>query len=490
VNATSQDHARTLGDATASPPEPRSIVADRHAPRDFYLRRVLALADGVGFVAALMLTYLMTGYSAPTWKLLLLAVVMVPVWIAICGAYGLYTKDMQRISHTTVDDLPGLFHALLVGTILLWVLSRLLPGDNLVFKSLAAGALMTGFVTLLVRTLVRRFAPRFLGPERLLVIGSSSPARLLVEKLQRQGTRDQDVVGALTGPENARWPLPLPNLGALDVTDLEAIVREQRVDRVVIAAEHPDSEEMLEMMRMCKHLSVKVSLLPALFSVMGHSTQVDEVEGLTLLSVNPPVLSRSARWAKRSMDVVGAGFGLVLLSPLLIVIAVAIRFDSRGPVLFRQERVGREGRRFRIAKFRSMAVDAEQRREALLGASKDPNWLHLEHDPRITRVGGFLRRTSLDELPQLWNVLRGDMSLVGPRPLIGQEDARVDGWDRGRLSLTPGVTGLWQVLGRTTIPFEEMVKLDYAYVTNWSLWGDVRLILRTIPAVLSQRGSN
>ena len=132
----------------------------------------------------------------------------------------------------------------------------------------------------------------------------------------------------------------------------------------------------------------------------------------------------------------------------------------------------------------------EQRKAELLTESRDPGWLKLDHDPRITRVGRFLRLTSLDELPEFWNVLKGDMSLVGPRPLIESEDQRIDGWARSRLDLTPGITGLWQVLGRTNIPFEEMVKLDYLYVTNWSLWTDVRLILKTLPAVVTRRGAN
>ena len=159
-------------------------------------------------------------------------------------------------------------------------------------------------------------------------------------------------------------------------------------------------------------------------------------------------------------------------------------------MFFKQKRIGRGGRSFTVRKFRTMVTDAEAQREALLAQSKDPNWLHLDHDPRITRVGRFLRHSSLDELPQLFNVLLGQMSLVGPRPLVESEDLRIEGWGRSRLDLTPGITGAWQVLGRTNIPFEEMVKLDYLYVTNWSLWTDVRLILRTLPVVLDRRGVN
>jgi lipopolysaccharide/colanic/teichoic acid biosynthesis glycosyltransferase len=218
--------------------------------------------------------------------------------------------------------------------------------------------------------------------------------------------------------------------------------------------------------------------------------EVDDLHGVTVLGINPSVLSRSSRMAKRALDLVGVAIMGISAVPLVIAMAIAVKLDSPGPVFFRQERIGMGGRRFRLLKMRTMVLDAEARRDELLAHSKDPGWLHLEHDPRITRVGRVLRLTSLDELPQLWNVVKGDMSLVGPRPLIAAEDSMVDGWARGRLDLTPGITGLWQVLGRTSIPFEEMVKLDYLYVTNWSLWGDVRLILRTLPVVLKRDGAN
>jgi lipopolysaccharide/colanic/teichoic acid biosynthesis glycosyltransferase len=230
--------------------------------------------------------------------------------------------------------------------------------------------------------------------------------------------------------------------------------------------------------------------LPATFSALGPSVEVDDLQGVTVLGINPSVLSRSSRIAKRGLDLIGAGLLSIVAFPLIAVLAVAIELDSRGPVFFSQERIGQGGKRFRLVKLRTMVADAEAQRDGLLTHSKDPGWLHLEHDPRITRVGRLLRLASLDELPQLWNVLKGDMSLVGPRPLVAAEDRMVDDWARGRLDLTPGITGLWQVLGRTSIPFEEMVKLDYLYVTNWSLWGDIRLMLRTLPVVLRRDGAN
>jgi lipopolysaccharide/colanic/teichoic acid biosynthesis glycosyltransferase len=193
---------------------------------------------------------------------------------------------------------------------------------------------------------------------------------------------------------------------------------------------------------------------------------------------------------KRAIDLMGSGLALVAFSPLMGLIAWVVRRQSPGPVLFRQVRVGRNGRIFGLLKFRTMVVDAEQQRAALLAFSRDPNWLHLDHDPRITPVGRLLRRTSLDELPQLWNVLRGDMSLVGPRPLVPAEDARVCDWARRRGEVAPGITGPWQVAGRTAVPFEDMLVLDADYVARWSLWRDVQILLRTFPVVLSGKGAN
>ena len=168
--------------------------------------------------------------------------------------------------------------------------------------------------------------------------------------------------------------------------------------------------------------------------------------------------------------------------------ALAIKVDSRGPVFFRQARIGRHGKEFRMVKFRTMEHDAELRKAELLHLNEADGLFKIAEDPRITRIGRFLRRTSLDELPQLWNVLRGEMSLVGPRPLIADDDCRVEGWHRHRLQLTPGMTGHWQILGSSRIPMHEMVEIDYLYIVNWSLWGDVKTLLRTVPHVLARGG--
>ena len=240
----------------------------------------------------------------------------------------------------------------------------------------------------------------------------------------------------------------------------------------------------------CFRNGVRFGAYPGPRSLLLPGVQLNHIEGMGILTHDPPILSRSDRLMKRLLDIALSSLLLVIAAPLMLIIAVVIKLESKGTVLFRQMRVGKDGIRFKLNKFRTMLPDAEAMTAELMKKSTDPNWLFLEEDPRITRAGRFLRRTSLDELPQLWNVLKGEMSMVGPRPLSERDDEGLEGWERHRLDLVPGVTGHWQVLGRTSIPFKEMVEIDYAYVTSWSLWLDAKILIRTVPVVLTRRGAN
>jgi exopolysaccharide biosynthesis polyprenyl glycosylphosphotransferase len=270
---------------------------------------------------------------------------------------------------------------------------------------------------------------------------------------------------------------------------LRAIVKMFDIERVVIAFSNETHEDTLELIRSLKDLDVQIDIVPRLFEIVGPSVGIHTVEGLPLVGLRPLRLARSSQFLKRMLDLVGSALGLLFLLPLFAVVAIVIKLTSPGPVFFRQVRVGIGGRTFRIYKFRTMSQDAEARKAEFAHLNKhvapggDGKMFKIPSDPRVTGVGRFLRRYSLDELPQLVNVLKGEMSLVGPRPLILDEDELVHAWARDRLKLKPGMTGLWQVLGRTDIPFEEMTKLDYLYVMGWSLRNDLSLILRTIPAV-------
>jgi exopolysaccharide biosynthesis polyprenyl glycosylphosphotransferase len=468
-----------------------STVAARHWHRDYLMRRFLAGAD----VAGVLLAFVVAAAMNPEENVAPISVVAwggitIPLWIALFKLYGLYDRDMKRVSHSTVDDLPWLFHAVVIGTLATWGVFKVLPAGPLPFAAVASFAVTSLVGVAVIRSLVRSVATRAIGAERVVLVGDEKMAEVLVRKMRAHPEYGLEPIGVVLPPgtsaSDAACELPVLN-GSGDTME---VARSHRADRLIVSHSDLEDDQALDIIRRCRGLGMKVSLIPQVFDALGPSVEVDDVEGVTLLGINPPVLPRSSRAMKRALDIAGAGTLLLLMAPLLIGVSLAIALDSRGPVFFRQSRVGKDGKRFDVLKFRTMHRDAEARRAELLADSVDPNWLHLENDPRITRVGRHLRHLSLDELPQLWNVLKGEMSLVGPRPLIESEDEMIAGWGRSRLDLTPGMTGIWQVLGRTNIPFDEMVKLDYLYVTNWSLWTDVSLILRTVPAVVAQRGVN
>jgi lipopolysaccharide/colanic/teichoic acid biosynthesis glycosyltransferase len=245
---------------------------------------------------------------------------------------------------------------------------------------------------------------------------------------------------------------------------------------------------MLDAISRATAVGVKLSIVPRILEVVGSAVEFDSVGGVTVLGVRRSGLSRSSRAIKRTMDFTASAFGLLALAPFGALIALAIKLDSRGPVFFRQTRIGRDGHAFQMLKFRSMVDGADAQRNALEALNESDGIFKLSVDPRVTRVGGWLRKRSLDELPQLINVLRGEMSLVGPRPLVTEEDLLVEGRHRGRLQLSPGMTGPWQVLGPTRAPLGEMVKIDYLYGANWSLWTDIKILLRTASHVAVGRG--
>jgi exopolysaccharide biosynthesis polyprenyl glycosylphosphotransferase len=237
---------------------------------------------------------------------------------------------------------------------------------------------------------------------------------------------------------------------------------------------------------------VHLSIVPNFYELFASNAAIEDIEGMPVVSLPSMQFSRTVRTLKRTFDILASGLGLLVISPILAAAAIAIKIDTRGPVFFRQARHGRGGREFRIVKFRTMVADAEAKRFELAHLNEMEGGgplFKIHDDPRITRVGAFLRKWSIDELPQLWNVLRGEMSLVGPRPFVVHESEQITGWASRRLETTPGITGLWQVLGRNDIPFEEMVKLDYVYVTNWSLWWDIKILVQTLPTVLKRQGA-
>jgi exopolysaccharide biosynthesis polyprenyl glycosylphosphotransferase len=326
----------------------------------------------------------------------------------------------------------------------------------------------------------RRFAAAIAADERCLLVGDLGGSGAIGRRLRDERSLKATLCAVL--------PLDLEHDHERALTALAAAVQEHDADRVVLAPQRADSDAVLDAIRLLKSLGVKVSLLPRLFEVVGSSVVFDDVRGVTLLGVRRFGLSRSSAIVKRTLDLTGATLGLLAVAPLMLVFALAIRITSPGPIFFRQERVGRDGEHFQMLKFRSMVDGAERLKAGLQDRNESEGLFKITDDPRITRIGKLLRGTSLDELPQLINVLRGDMSLVGPRPLVVAEDALVRGWHRRRLHLTPGMTGPWQILGSTRVPLQEMVKIDYLYIANWSFWTDVKIMLRTVVHMLGRSG--
>jgi exopolysaccharide biosynthesis polyprenyl glycosylphosphotransferase len=466
------------------------LVGTRHRDRDYGLRRVLFAADSVALVLALLVALAIVGDRDRPLLDTLLIVPTIPGWFLLFRAYGLYQRPLRQFEPTHLDDFSALFHSLLIGTLGLWVWFRILPlqrldlAEVLIF-GFAAAALVTA-----LRATVRLSSLRMRGPERVLVVAPLADVKILQRKLGNHPEYEMEVVGAKTADGEGHEGLDLRICETFD--DVGHMLRAGEVDHVMVQLNQEllSQEEIAELMRTCFRARIRFATFPREKSLLPPNVQVNHVEGTGFLSYHPPVLSRSSRIIKRAMDLAIAVPLLVLGAIPMAIIAAAIKLDDGGEVLFDQTRVGKDSERFQLLKFRTMVAGADALVAELMAKSLDPDWLVMEEDPRITRIGNFLRRSSLDELPQLWNVVRGDMSLVGPRPLPVRDDEAVRGWGRHRLDCIPGVTGWWQVLGRNDIPFREMVEIDYAYVTSWTFWGDVKLLARTIPVVLTRRGSN
>jgi exopolysaccharide biosynthesis polyprenyl glycosylphosphotransferase len=445
--------------------------------REALHRRLLGIADGVAAVVALLVVLNLLGDDHTA----LAAMASAPLVIVLFKIAGLYERDDVRLVHSTLDEAPLLLQLTGLFALCVTILQPIVLEGGLGGAQIAALWLVSFAAIVGGRMLARGLAGRLAPTERCLVIGETALAERVRERLGSSRAR-AEVVASL--------PLAVEQAEDLSSTEnMRHLVAELRVHRIILAPTATDSSDVTELIRVAKAVGVRVSVLPRMFEAVGTSVEFDDVDGMTMLGVRRFGLVRSSRLLKRGFDLVIGSILLVLAGPLMAVIAIAIRLDSKGPVLYRQPRVGRDGRHFRIFKFRSMVTDADRQKERLRELNEAGAGLFkITHDPRVTRVGRFLRNTSLDELPQLFNVLLGEMSLVGPRPLVIDEDAQVFGLDRSRLHLTPGMTGPWQVLG-TRVPMQEMVGIDYLYVANWSLWTDMKIMLRTVPYMLARRGA-
>ncbi len=417
---------------------------------------------------------------------------LVPFVILAAKAMGLYDRDQHVLRKTTLDEVPSLIYLSVLYALTVWLAEDVLFQGWLSRPQVFALALTSFALTTVGRALTRSVVTRLTPQERCLIVGDAADTARVVAKLESSPGVNAVIVGrAASRFDDRQTRVRTSNSpdSLSDADELAQVIAMHAVERVIIAPDSHDQEEILHAIRLIKALGIKVSVLPRLLEVVGSSSTFEDVDGITLLGVRQYGVSKSSATLKRAMDIVGATIGLLLLAPLLLLLSLMVKLDSRGPVFFRQRRIGRQGKLFLMLKFRSMVKDADAVKSELRHRNEAEGGLFkITDDPRITRVGRFLRRTSLDELPQLLNVLGGSMSLVGPRPLVQDEDALIEGWQRRRLAVKPGMTGMWQIFGSSRIPMNEMVKIDYLYGANWSIWLDLKILLRTIPYVLRRRG--
>jgi exopolysaccharide biosynthesis polyprenyl glycosylphosphotransferase len=446
--------------------------------RESISRRALGVADALAISCALVIGAVVVGHA----QLTLASLAVPPLFVVIAKTLGLYDRDEHLLHKTTLDEMPALVGLATLTALLLWLSAGLwIDGPLGRVEVLVTWATLL-LADIALRSVARSVARGIAPVERCLLVGDSSTAAELSEKLIGSGSVKAVLVGWVPVDSDERR-------GADDLVDeLRRTTVEQGVDRVILGPAPGRSEELLDAIRRIGHRRLRVSVLPDVARVVDSTVELDRLNGITLLGLRQFEMTRSSMLIKRGFDLVGSALALALLSPLLLMIAIAIKLDSPGPVLYRQRRAGRYGKPFRMLKFRSMVVGADVMKDDLRHLNEADGIFKIADDPRITRAGSVLRRLHLDELPQLVNVLRAEMSLVGPRPLPLEEDRRLEGWHRRRLDLRPGITGVWQVLGSSRIPVREMVRIDYQYVANWSLWNDVRILMLTVPQVVRRRG--
>lgn len=509
--------AEHLGDATVGSPglalAAVSAAGDRRTSggkrrRESTIRRLLVVTDALALTLAYAVIEVAGGLHGGTTGWILPDITLlgfgIPVWILLAHAHNLYHADSRKADHGWTEELAPILQ---LATVWSWIILLGISATGIRPVTLPKLALFWALIIVLLLALrsatrvVARRRPWYL--QTALVVGPALEAAAVARRVRRHPEYRIDVVacvdtecgiplGHAAEQDVARMIGPIPLIRG-DV-ELAQLLGDSDVDRVIFAPGAKEPRGGAEALCALSGFEIHIDLIPSWSEVVGRRLEFHELEGMPLLSVPRTEMRRSDQRRKRAFDVLLTSLALLVLSPVLALCALAVKLDSEGPVLFRQRRVGRNNRRFEVLKFRSMWSDADARKEQVAalnfhGGGNVHGMFKVREDPRVTRVGRFLRRTSLDELPQLVNVLKGDMSIVGPRPLIENEDRQVEGRFRQRLASSPGLTGLWQIHGRSEIPFEEMVTLDCFYVMNWSLWGDVKLILRTVHAVLLGRGA-
>ncbi len=389
------------------------------------------------------------------------------------------------------DDIPSIVRGTAVGVMIVFTgvaLSRYPASSRLTFiLAWMYSSILVVLGRALVQWLLAFLYRRGIGIDRVLVVGGNNFGRMIMQSLAARGHLGYEVAGFVDDDRLGDFG-PFHHLGG--IADVERVALAERIDQVIVALPAASHGAILGIVDLCQRAKVRFKIVPDLYELSLSRVDVDTVSGIPLIGLKAMAIQGGNAMTKRAVDIVFAVGALLVCAPVMLVVAALIWLESGGPVLYRQIRIGKDQQPFGMYKFRSMRQDAERlRRNLVLKKRQDGRLFKDPNDPRRTRVGAVLRRWSLDELPQFWNVLIGDMSVVGPRPQIPEEVAGYEEWHRKRLAVSPGVTGLWQVSGRSELSFDEMVHYDIYYIQNWSLGLDIRILLRTIPTVLRARGA-
>jgi exopolysaccharide biosynthesis polyprenyl glycosylphosphotransferase len=487
-------------------PAARIVEADRgfltRSRRGRMLRRALALGDVVGLTLAFLIAAVAFAENKPTDLVptrieVLFFVCTLPLWLLLAKLLGLYERDDERTDHSTADEIAAVVQLVTLGTWLLfiatWATGLADPQLGRLVSTWLLALLLVPAGRVVARSLCRRSAAYV---QRTLVVGAGVIGQLVARKVQQHPEYGLQLMGFVDeDPRERRADIgDVPMLGGLD--ELSDIVDASAIDRVIVAFSGEADARTMALVRSLRDRDVIVDVVPRLFDVVGPRASLHSIEGLALVSLPPARISRSARRAKRALDVVVATLALALTAPLFAYLALRIRLDSRGPIFFRQSRLGLDMQPFTALKFRTMRVGTDTgvhrdyiRQTMSFAAVLNGNVYKLNRDDAITPFGRWLRKTSLDELPQLINVLRGEMSLVGPRPCIPYETEHFEPHHFERFLVPQGLTGLWQVTARASSTFGEALDMDVVYARGWSLGLDLRLLLRTPFALLRQRNS-
>ncbi|HEX3054385.1 MAG TPA: sugar transferase [Aggregatilineaceae bacterium] len=352
--------------------------------------------------------------------------------------------------------------------------------------------LLQGLYRLGMRGLQAHLRKRGVGVERVLIVGAGPVGLSVMQIIVARSDLGYKLLG-FVDDDPSRGSTDIGRVPALgEVSNLPRLISELQIDTVIITLPWQTQRKILSVIRECEKKHIRVRTVPDLFELSLSQVQIEMLGGIPLLGLNgEPKLPSTSRLVKRTLDMSLSLVALPFVGLLTLLLIIAIRLDTPGPIFFTQERVGLNGKHFKVYKFRSMIQNAAEMQEQLIRATgEDPRHPKVLNDPRITRVGRWIRRFSLDEIPQIWNIFRGEMSWVGPRPAVPQEVELYEPWHLQRLRVLPGLTGLWQVSGRNEVPFEEMCLLDIYYIENWSLGLDLQIILRTVPHVLLAHGAS